>query len=128
MPWYGFLVSVFGELVGGPNLTLRAGAEELELPALSAFFYILLVLGVLSIVSIGLPRLAAGIIAAAGSAVTPASYLYVFAEVEREAAEMRNIGFDALTIPAVGCLIAGLVFLVMLALHLIPAANRSGKA
>ena len=66
----------------------------------------------------------AGIIAAAGLAVTLASYLYVFAEVQREAAELRNIGADVVTLPAAGCLIAGL-FLVMLILQLIPAANRS---
>ena len=28
MPWYGFLVSVSGESVGGPNLTLRAGPRS----------------------------------------------------------------------------------------------------
>ena len=116
MPWYGFWVSALGQLVEVPPLSLRAGAEEWDLPAVSAFFYLLLVLGVLSIASIALPRLVAGIIAAAGFAVTLVSYLYVFAEVEREAAE---IGADVLTIPAAGCLIAGFVFLVMLVLQLI---------
>lgn len=125
MPWYGFLVSVLGELVGGPNLTLRAGAEELGLTAISAFFYLLLVLGVLSIISIGLPRLVAGIIAAGGLVVTLASYLYVLAAVEREAAELRNIGADVLTIPSSGCLLAGVVFLIMFVLQLIPKANKT---
>ena len=112
--------------MGGPNLSLRAGAEELGLSAVSAFFYLLLVLGVLSIVSIALPRLVAGIIAAAGFAVTLASYLYVFAQVEREAAatQHRRRRFDH---SRAGCLIAGFVFLVMLVLQLIPAANRSGR-
>ena len=126
MPWYGFLGSVSGELVGGGSFSLRAGAEEFALPAVRAFFYLLLVLGVLSIVSIGLPRLVAGIIAAAGFVVTLASYLYVSTEVERVTAELRNIGADVTTIPAAGCWIAGFVFLVMLALQLIPAANRFG--
>ena len=125
MPWYGFLVSGYGELEDVGNLTLRAGAQEFGLPALTAFFWVVLLLGVLSIISIGLPRLVAGIIAAAGFAVTLASYFYLFAEVEREAAELRSVGLGVTTIPAAGCLIAGLVFLVMLALQLIPRANRS---
>ena len=125
MPWFGFLISAYGEMAGGVNFTLRAAAEELGLPALSGFFFILIVLGLLSIISIALPRVAAAIIAAAGLAVTLASYLYVFAEVEREAAELSSIGVGALTLPAVGSLIAGLCFLVMLVLQLVPAANRS---
>ena len=90
LPWIGFLASAYGELADGLNLTLRAGAEELDLPALSAFFYILIVLGVLSVASVALPRVAAGLVAAAGFVVSLASYLYVFAEVEREAAELSG--------------------------------------
>ena len=128
MPWYGFLASAYGEQAAGANLTLWAGAGELGLPALIAFFFILLVLGVLSIVSIGLHRAIAAIIAAVGFVVTLASYFYVFAEVEREAAELRSIGVGVTTLPAVGSLIAGLVFLVMFVLQLIPRANRSRVA
>ena len=125
MPWYGFLVSAYGEMAGGENLTLRAAAEELDLSVLSAFFYILLVLGVLSIISMALPRAAAAIVATAGLAVTLASYLYVVAQVEREVAELSSIGVGAATLPAVGSLLAGACFLVMLVLQLIPGANRS---
>ena len=123
MPWVGFLLSAYGETADGPNFTLRAAASELELPALSGFFGILFVLGVASIVSIVLPRAVATIIAAAGLAVTLASYLYVVAEVEREAAELSSIGVGVTTLPAVGALLAGLCFLVMLVLQLIPGAN-----
>ena len=125
MPWYGFLVSGYGAIAGSENLTLRAGAEELGLPALTAFFIILIMLGVSSIISIGIPRVVGAIIAAAGFIVTLASYFYVFAEVEREAAELSSIGVDVTAIPAVGCLLAGVVFLVMFVLHLIPGLNRS---
>ena len=124
MPWVGFLLSAYGETADGPNFTLRAAASELELPALSGFFGILFVLGVASIVSIVLPRAVATIIAAAGLAVTLASYLYVVAEVEREAAELSSIGVGVTTLPAVGALLAGLCFLVMLVLQLVPGANR----
>ena len=127
MPWVGFLASAYGELAGGANLTLRAGAEELGLPALTAFFSLLLVLGVLSIISIGLPRAVAAIIAGAGFAVTVASYLYIFAEVEREAAELSTFGVDVITLPAAGALLAGLSLLVMFVLQLIPGANRSKR-
>ena len=125
MPWFGFLISAFGETAGGLNFTLRVAAEELELPALGVFFFILLALGLLSIVSIVLPRLVAATIAGIGLAVTLASYLYVVAEVEREAAELSSIGVGATTLPAVGSLIAGLCFLIMLVLQLIPGLNSS---
>ena len=126
LPWVGFLAAAYGELAGGENLTLRAGAEELGLPALSAFFFILLVVGVLSIISIGLPRAVTAVTAAAGFVVTLASYLYVFAEVERETAELSSIGLDVTTIPAVGALLAGLSMLVMFVLQLIPGLNGLG--
>lgn len=124
LPWYGFLASAYGELAAGENLSLWAGAGELGLPAVRAFFFILLVLGVLSIISIGLPRAVAAIIAAVGFIVTLASYFYVFAEVEREAAELRSLGIGVTTLPAVGCLIAAVALLVMFVLQLIPRANR----
>ncbi len=124
MPWFGFLISAYGETAGGLNFNLRAAAQELNLPVLNGFFFILLVLALLSIVSIVLPRLVAAIAAGVGLAVTLASYLYVLAEVEREAAELSSIGVGATTLPAVGALLAGLCFLVMFVLQLIPAANR----
>lgn len=124
MPWYGFLASAYGELVAGENLSLWAGASELGLPALRAFFFILLLLGVLTMISIGLPRAVGAIIAAVGFVVTLASYFYVFAEVEREAAELRSIGVGVITIPSAGCLITAVALLVMFVLQLIPRANR----
>ncbi len=124
MPWFGFLISAYGEMAGGLNVTLRAAAQELNLPALNGFFFILVALGLLSVVSIVLPRLVAAIIAAAGLLVTLASYLYVFAEAEREAAELSSIGVGATTLPAVGALIAGVCFLILLVLQLIPGSNR----
>lgn len=126
MPWFSFLISAYGETEGGLNFTLRSGAEELDLPVLGGFFFILIVLGLLSIVSIVLPHVVAAIIAGTGLAVTLASYLYVFVEVEREAPELSSIGVGATALPAVGALIAGLCFLVMLVLQLIPALNKSG--
>ena len=128
LPWFGFLAAAYGELAGGASVTLWAASGETGLPALRAFFFVLLVLGVFSIVSIGLPRAIAAIIAAVGFVVTLASYFYLFAEVEREAAELRSIGVDVLTLPTVGCIIAGMAFLVMFVLHLIPRANRSRGA
>ena len=125
MPWYGFLVSAFGEMAGGDNLTLIAAAEEMDLAALRAFFFVLLALGVSSIISIALPRAVAAIIAGLGFTVTLASYLYMVAEVERAAGELSNIGAGVTTIPAIGALLAGACFLVMLVLQLIPGANRS---
>ena len=112
-------------MAGGLNFTLSAAARELDLPALNWFFFILIVLSLLSIVSIVLPRLVAAIVAGAGLAVTLASYLYVVTEVEREAAELSSIGVGATAIPAVGALLAGLAFLVMFVLQLIPKANNS---
>ena len=123
MPWVAFLASAFGELAGA-NLTLSAASVELGLPLLSVFFYVLIVLGVLSIISIALPRTVAAIIAVAGVAVTLASYLYVFGEVRREAAELSSLGVGVVTFPAVGSLMAVLVFLVMFVLQLIPRANK----
>lgn len=87
------------------------------MPAFSVFFFILLTLGVLSIISIVLPRAVAAVIASAGFAFTLASYLYVVAQIESEAAELSCIGVGATAIPAVGALIAGLCLLVMLVLH-----------
>ena len=123
MPWLAFLASAFGELAAG-NLTLRAAAEELELPALNWFFFALLALGAAGVICIALPRLVAAIVAAAGLFVTVGSYLYVFAQVEREVAELANIGVGVLTLPAAGALLAALCFLVMLVMQLIPGANR----
>ncbi len=126
MPWYGFLISANGETAGGLNFTLIAVATENdELPAFQAFFYILLVLGVLSIISMVLPRAVAAIIAALGLAVTFVSYAYMVAQVERDAAELSDLGVGATAIPAVGALIAGACFLAMLVLQLIPGLNRS---
>ena len=125
MPWVGFLISGYGQTADGPNLTLRAAASELELPALSGFFGILIVLGVASIASIVLPRAVAAIIAAAGLAVTVASYLYVVAEVERGAAELSDVGVSVTALPVTGALLAGLCFLVMLVLQLVAGANRT---
>ena len=124
MPWLAFLASAFGEMAAG-NLTLRAAAAEMELPALNGFFYALLALGVGSIICIVLPRIVAAIIAAAGLAVTFASYLYVFAQVEREVAQLSGMGVGVLTLPAVGSLLAAFCFVVMFVLQLIPAANRT---
>ena len=125
LPWVGFLASAWGELAAGENLTLRAASEELGLSVLSVFFYLLIVLGLFSIISIALPRTVAAIIAAAGFAVTLASYFYVFAEVQREAAELSSLGVGVTTLPAVGSIIAGLVFLIMFVLQLIAKANTS---
>ena len=124
LPWFGLLVSA-GEAAAGFNFTLRATALEFELPAFNAFFFILLALGVLSIISMVLPRVVAAVIAAAGLAVTLASYIYFLAEVERGASELSSWGVGATAIPAIGALIAGGCFLAMLALQLIPGANKS---
>ncbi len=124
MPWYGFLISAYGEMAGGESLTLRAASEELDLPIVAAFFYVLAGLGVLSVATIVLPRVGAAIVAVLGLVTTIASYGYVVAQVEREVAELSQIGVGATTIPAVGALLAGACFLVMLVLQLIPAANR----
>ncbi|MCY4475574.1 MAG: hypothetical protein OXC83_09105 [Chloroflexi bacterium] len=123
MPWYGFLISAYGEWAGGENFSLRAAA--VDLPVINTFFFILLALGVLSIISIGLPRAIAAIIAAAGLVVTLASYIYVVVAIESEVSELSGMGVGATTLPAVGCLLAGFAFLVMLILQLIPKANRS---
>lgn len=72
MPWVGFLASAYGELAAG-SLSLRAASEELDLPALSWFFYVLIVLGALSVASVALPRAVAGMVAATGLVVTLAS-------------------------------------------------------
>ncbi len=125
MPWYGFLVSAFGELAGGESLTLRAAAVEFELQELQAFFYVLLAFSLLSIASIVLPRVVAAIIAAGGLAVTLVSYMYMVAQVEREIAELSSLGVGATAVPAIGALIAGACFLAILVLQLIPGANTS---
>ena len=125
MPWYGFLISAYGETAGGENLTLRAASEELDLPVTTTFFYVLAGLGGLSVIAIVLPRVVAAIIAVLGLVTTIASYGYVVAQVEREVAELSQIGVGATTLPAVGALLAGACFLVMLVLQLIPGANRS---
>ena len=125
MPWYGFLISAFGELSGGLNLTLQAGAAELELPALRVFFFLLMALGLAGMVSIVLPRVVALFIAIAGFLVTLVSYLYVLGMVSNESAELSSLGVGATTIPAMGAWLAALSFLALLVLQLVPAANRS---
>ena len=120
--WIAFFVTVGRELAAF-NFTLKAGASELGLPVLNVFFFVILALAVLSIMSIVLPRLVAAIIAAAGFLVTLASYLYVFVEVDRVAGELSSIGVGALPVPAVGAFIAGFAFLVMLVLQAVPKAN-----
>ena len=125
MPWIGFLVSVYGETVGGPNFTLLAAAEDEQLGStLRTFFFALLALGLVSAASIALPRLVAAIIAAVGFVVTIASYLFIATEVDNAVA-LSGGGVDAVALPAVGALLAAGCFLVMVILQLIPAANRS---
>ena len=126
LPWYGFLVTAFGEMAGGESLTLTAAAAELEMPELRTFFYVLIALAVASIASIVLPRVVAAAAAAGGLAVTLVSYVYVLAQVEREVAELSSYGVGATAIPAIGTLLAGASFLAVLVLQLIPGANRSG--
>lgn len=125
LPWVNVLASAYGEMAADAHLTLRAAARELDLPALSAFFFVLVVLGVLSVLSIGLPRAVAGIIASAGLVVTLASYFYVFFEVESEATELSSIGVGVTALPAVGSMIAGLVFVAMSVLQIVPSLNQS---
>ncbi len=125
MPWFSFLISAYGETAGGFNFTLRTAAQEFEMPEFMVFFFVLLAIAVLSIVSIALPRIVAAIIAGAGLAVTLVSYLYVVGQVESEAAELSELGVGATALPAMGALIAGACFLVMLVLQLIPGANRT---
>ena len=123
MPWYGFLISAFGELAGGESLTLRSAGEDVF--AFQAFFYILAILGLLSLLSIVLPRAVAALVAVAGVAVTLVSYVYMVGVIEDEAAELTTIGADVLAIPAIGSWIAGIAFLIMFVLQLIPSFNRS---
>jgi len=128
MPWFGFLISTYGETAEGLNFTLAAGAEEFELPVFNVFFFIVLALGVLSVVSVGLHRAIAAIIAAIGLAVTLVSYIYVVGLVENEVAELSEIGVGVTAIPSVGCLLAGFAFLVMFILQLIPKADPTRGA
>ncbi|MCY4449955.1 MAG: hypothetical protein OXE02_14045 [Chloroflexi bacterium] len=128
LPWFGFLISASGETAGGLNFTLRTASGEFELPAFGLFFFTLIALGLLSIVSIVLPRVVAAIIAGAGLAVTLTSYLYVVGLIQNEADELSDIGVGVTAVPAIGALLAGLCFLVMFVLQLIPKANASRGA
>ena len=124
MPWVFVLATVDGESATF-SFTLRAWAKSDDDPAVTAFFAIVLVLGLLSVAAIALPRVAAAIIAVLGLVVTIISYFYLFGRFEDALQGELPSWVDMTLLPQRGALLAAVGFLVMLVLQLIPGVNQS---
>ncbi len=130
IPWVIFMVTYNDEWESMSH-TLRGATEALEgnnVPL--TFFYILLVVGLLSIASIVLPRAVVAIVAAIGWIVTAFSCLYFFGEQPFTKALFGDLDFvpsgvGAITFPYLGALLAGFCFTAIFVLQLIPRLNRS---
>ena len=121
LPWFGFIISVFGEWVGGTSFTLLGVARELEEPALYGFFFVLVGLSMVAVATVILPRSVVAIVAFLGVMVTAVSYLYMVGLVD--AANLRGVSASATVIPSGGALLAFFGYEALLVLQLIPGFN-----
>ncbi len=124
LPWVGLLARGWGEW---DSLTLTLSEAEAEfgsdLPHLGTLAVAMLVLAVGSIVSVVLPRIVVGLVAAAGLVLNIATYIYIFQEVD--AADLGSMGIDVLTIPSGGAIVAAICCIIIIVFQLIPRFNRS---
>ena len=122
VPW------VFVMISGGTesetfDFTLRHWAELEDDQAVTGFLVILLLLGLASIASIVLPRIAAALIGAAGLVVTIISYVYLFGEFENAMQGELPSWVDATLLPS-GAVLAAFCYMGIMVLQLIPALNK----
>ena len=123
MPWVFISATAGGESETW-DFTLRKWAGLEDDPAVHAFFFIVLLLGIVGMASVVIPRVVMAIVAIAGFVVAIVSYIYMYGKFEDALSGEIPSYIDASLLPNVGVLLAALCFLAILVLHLIPQANK----
>ena len=123
LPWVGLLARGYGEW-DSVTLTLSEADEAFrdDLPHIGSLALALIALAAATVVSVVLPRIVVGLVAAAGLALNVATYYYIYQEVE--GADL-GMGIDALAIPSGGAILAAICCIVIIVFQLIPRFNRS---
>ncbi len=123
LPWVGLLAQGWGEW-DSLTLTLSETEEAFrqDLEHIGSLALALIALAVATVVSVVLPRIVVGLVAAAGLALNVATYYYIYQEVD--GADL-GMGIDALAIPSGGAILAAICCIVIIVFQLIPRFNRS---
>ena len=137
MPWvYLFVaVEIGGETAtdGIGGFTLLGASSELEDNVLRGLFVVMAAIALVSMALVVLPKVAAIITSIAGMVMTTVSYVYTVPGLSDSVGEVNLTGafgspnVEILVVPS-GAAVAGVFFLVMLVLQLIPALNRAKAA
>ncbi len=127
LPWI-ILTASSGEESASLGFTFSQVAQEFEESgdsALGMLFIVLVALGLLSMASVVVPRVAVVIMSVAGMVMTLLSFIYIFAKIsEVTTAFSSSYGISVFTLPHIGFLMTGGCFMLITVLQLIPAANR----
>ncbi|MDE2942121.1 MAG: hypothetical protein OXP10_07270 [Chloroflexota bacterium] len=137
IPWvYIFVaVEIGGETAtdGLGGFTLLGASSELDDNVLRGLFVIQIAVTLVSIALVVLPKVAAIITSVAGMVMTTVSYVYTVPGLSDSIGEVNLTGafgspnIAILVVPS-GAALAGVLFLAMLVLQLIPALNRTKTA
>ena len=124
LPWVGLLARGYGEW-DSVTLTLSEADEAFreDLPHIGSLAVAMLALAAGSILSVVLPRIVVGLVAAAGLALNIATYFYIYQEVE--GADLGIPGIEVLAVPSGGAIVAAICCIAMIVFQLIPRFNRS---
>ena len=120
LPWLGIMASAYGQ-TESESFTLGEMADDFG--AADTFFVLLVLLALVSIISIVAPRIVGVIVGAVGLIVAASSYVYFQSEI-MEGIRDAPADVDLLILPSVGCILAGLCYLGIAVLPLIPRMNR----
>ena len=123
LPWVAWIVSAGGESEVAQSYTLLGMAGDVDDGALiRVLFFIMLLLGLVGSASVVLHRAVGIIVGIAGTAMTPFTYVYLFAAFAES-----NEYISLFPLPHVGFVITGGCFLLVAVLRIIPPLNRSGS-
>ena len=123
LPWVAWIVSAGGESEVAQSYTLLGMAGDVDDGALiRVLFFIMLLLGLAGSASVVLHRVAGIIVGIAGTAMTPLTYVYLFAAFAE-----ANDFISVFPLPHLGFVLTGGCFLLIASLRIIPPLNRSGS-
>ena len=127
LPWMIVVISVDSESAA-TAFTFLTAAQGIQGDTgdvtVVILFWALVALGVLSMVSVVLPRLAVIIKGVAGMSLTLLSFIYIYSKFSEGAGVSDDFGISVSVFPFLGFLMTGGSFLLITVLQLIPRANK----